>query len=235
VPQYALHDHVFVCADGEHVVFLDIRADRYFSLDGNQARALSGLVRGWHELCAATDSVSESPPPEEIAHALLEKGLLCPGTERGKAAAPVRVPEVTSELVADDLEAPELRAPVIASFLRASLRAAIALRFLPLHRVVHRVRKRNTAHAQGSSDPQYVHELIVQFVTLQPLLFAAKNRCLFESLALSEFLAAHRCYPRWVFGVQTRPFAAHCWLQCESAVLNDTVDHVTSYTPIMAV
>jgi hypothetical protein len=42
-------------------------------------------------------------------------------------------------------------------------------------------------------------------------------------------------FPRWVFGVQSRPFAAHCWLQLGGVVLNDTVDHVKRYTPIMVV
>jgi hypothetical protein len=52
---------------------------------------------------------------------------------------------------------------------------------------------------------------------------------------LSEFLARHGIHPVWIFGVQARPFAAHCWLQLNGTVLNDTVDHVIGYTPIMAV
>jgi hypothetical protein len=52
---------------------------------------------------------------------------------------------------------------------------------------------------------------------------------------LLEYLAWYRIFPTWVFGVQTRPFAAHCWLQHENIVLNDTVEHVTRYTPIMTV
>jgi hypothetical protein len=36
-----------------------------------------------------------------------------------------------------------------------------------------------------------------------------------------------------VFGVQARPFAAHCWVQKGEVVFNDTVEHVSGYTPIM--
>jgi hypothetical protein len=66
-------------------------------------------------------------------------------------------------------------------------------------------------------------------------LFSSKDECLYDSLALLEFLARYRIYPDWVFGVQTRPFAAHCWVQQGDIVFNDTVEHVTGYSPIMIV
>jgi hypothetical protein len=80
-----------------------------------------------------------------------------------------------------------------------------------------------------------VQELVAAFAFLRPYFFAAKDACLFDALALSEFLAAYRIHPRWVFGVQARPFAAHCWLQLNGVVLNDTLDHVRRYAPIMIV
>ncbi|NJO13234.1 MAG: lasso peptide biosynthesis B2 protein [Gammaproteobacteria bacterium] len=73
------------------------------------------------------------------------------------------------------------------------------------------------------------------FEALHPLVFASRNRCLFHSLALIEYLARHELYPRWVFGVQAVPFAAHCWVQQEGQVLNDTVEHVSRYTPILSI
>jgi hypothetical protein len=38
-----------------------------------------------------------------------------------------------------------------------------------------------------------------------------------------------------MFGVMTRPFKAHCWVQIEDVVLNDSLDHVRLFTPIKAV
>ena len=58
---------------------------------------------------------------------------------------------------------------------------------------------------------------------------------LYDSLALLEYLARYGIYADWVFGVQTRPFAAHCWVQHGDIVFNDTVEHVSGYTPIMVV
>ena len=76
-------------------------------------------------------------------------------------------------------------------------------------------------------------ELVAGFQRLRPLLFSTREACLFNSLALIEFLAQHDCYPHWVFGVRARPFAAHCWVQLDHTVLNDGVEHVSRYTPIM--
>jgi hypothetical protein len=84
-------------------------------------------------------------------------------------------------------------------------------------------------------DPERTRELIATFASLRPYVFTSKDACLFEALALGQFLAEFSLHPHWVFGVQARPFAAHCWLQHEDIVLNDTVDHVSRYAPIMVV
>jgi hypothetical protein len=35
-----------------------------------------------------------------------------------------------------------------------------------------------------------------------------------------------------VFGVRTHPFEAHCWLEKDRVILDDTVEHVRWFTPI---
>lgn len=59
--------------------------------------------------------------------------------------------------------------------------------------------------------------------------------CLLDSLALAAFLHRRRRYPRLVIGVTLSPFAAHCWLQAGDWVLNESVDHAASFTPILIV
>ena len=59
--------------------------------------------------------------------------------------------------------------------------------------------------------------------------------CLFDSLALIHFLARFRVFPDWVFGVTADPFEAHCWVQTGGVVLNDTVERVSAFTPIMSI
>lgn len=72
------------------------------------------------------------------------------------------------------------------------------------------------------------------FCKLRPL-YGRNRLCLFDSLALLEFLSCKGLYPTWVFGVTIEPFQAHCWVQTRGLLLNDTVEAISHYTPIMAV
>jgi hypothetical protein len=58
-------------------------------------------------------------------------------------------------------------------------------------------------------------------------------KCLLRSFLLLRHLHRHGQDAAWVFGVTTWPFEAHCWLQVEDAVLDDELDRVARYTPIM--
>lgn len=70
---------------------------------------------------------------------------------------------------------------------------------------------------------------------LRPLAYTARERCLYDSLALLNFLAGEGLFPTWVIGVRTRPFGAHSWLQSGPVVLNDLHDHVRRFRPILVV
>lgn len=59
--------------------------------------------------------------------------------------------------------------------------------------------------------------------------------CLFRSRMLLAFLRKSGLNATWVFGVRTWPFEAHCWLQVEDLVLDDTLDNVRNFTPIFTV
>jgi len=59
--------------------------------------------------------------------------------------------------------------------------------------------------------------------------------CLYRSFMLLAYLRAAGLDAAWVFGVRTWPFEAHCWLQHGDLVLDDTVDGVRGYLPILVV
>lgn len=67
------------------------------------------------------------------------------------------------------------------------------------------------------------------------LLRTAADRCLSRSIALAACLAAHGDRTRIVLGVHSPPFAAHCWVQHGDTVLNDSVEEVLRYQPILVV
>lgn len=58
-------------------------------------------------------------------------------------------------------------------------------------------------------------------------------KCLLRSFLLMRHLHRQGQDAAWVFGVTTWPFDAHCWLQVDDVVLDDELDRVARYTPIM--
>jgi hypothetical protein len=81
-----------------------------------------------------------------------------------------------------------------------------------------------------------VHRLVHLFRRLRPLLFAGRDRCILDSIGLLEFLALNGTdigRMRWVVGVRARPWGAHCWLQQQQLVVNDTCERVMQYVPIL--
>jgi hypothetical protein len=168
----------------------------------------------------------------------VEKGILVREIESGKVASPVTGEDLRGDLIADDVDrAPRLGPMIICRFVAAATRAVLLLKYGTFETVIDRVAGRlaRSSDARRVSTQDEVRALVSAFATLRPFFFTAKDACLFDALALSEFLASYAIYPRWVFGVQARPFVAHCWLQLDGIVLNDTVEHVKQYSTIMVV
>jgi hypothetical protein len=78
-------------------------------------------------------------------------------------------------------------------------------------------------------------ESLESFFRLRIWFYTAFRHCLFDSLVLSVFLTRRMVPCTFVIGVSTKPFAAHAWTQIGDCVLNDTIEHVLSFTPILAV
>src|ERR1700722_6284715 len=92
--RYGLANHVFVCSDEEYVVVLDLKQDRYFTLDAAKTAALASLLPGWPapaKVPASTDpsvgselagepdgssSAALTSRAEEAAEPLVQQGWL---------------------------------------------------------------------------------------------------------------------------------------------------------------
>ena len=237
--RYALAEHVFVCLNGEHLVLLDLKEDRYWALEAAQTVGLDALVDGWPVKSADSTPSAEPPSPETLAavEVLRGRGLLTDGMPPGKDATPVAATIPAGELVSES--EPSAGHPLgnWLAFFAASGLAKIALRTWPFERVIRRVRRRKARVGSKAMqlDTGRARKLVEGFARYRVFLFSSKNECLYDSLALLEYLARYGIYADWVFGVQTRPFAAHCWVQHGDIVFNDTVEHVSGYTPIMVV
>lgn len=232
--RYGLARHVFVCRDEDYIVVLDLKRDRYFSLEAAKTAALACALPGW-------PSTTPHPPPPEsaiqaVAAPLLRQGWLLEASASSKDATPAKISGPEAELTGEATSADaKLGVRTVIAFVVSSIFAKVALRFWPFERVIRRVADRNAGHANLSPplDLERARRLVAAFERMRVFLFSTKQECLYDSLAVLEFLARHGEFPSWVFGVRARPFAAHCWVQSGEVVFNDTVEHVSTYVPIM--
>jgi hypothetical protein len=237
--RYALADHVFVCVSGEHLVLLDVKEDRYWALDAAQTAGLSSLVSGWpvNDPNTAEDPDAPSAQTAGAVEVLQSRGILSSGIPPGKAATPVRAVAPVRELIAETEGASGPRSGSWLTFFTACAFAKFAMRAWPFERVIGRVqrRKRLAGSQVGKLDAEHASKLVEAFNHYRIFMFSPKDECLYDSFALLEYLSRYGIYADWVFGVQTRPFAAHCWVQHGDIIFNDTVEHVSGFTPIMVV
>ena len=238
VARYSLAKHVFVCRNEDYIVVLDVHRDRYFSLDAGRTAALGPFLTGWpaSETGAGTNS---GPPVETVAQPLLDQGWLLEAEAGGKDATPVSVavPRIELRDSLDDVR-PEVDLRAVLTCFAASIRARLLMRMGSFEHVVRRVAARKAAALSRGGravDLERARQLMAMFDYLRAFIFSHREECLRDSFAVLEFLAGYGIFPEWVFGVRARPFVAHCWVQHEGIVFNDTAEHAGGYTPIMVV
>jgi hypothetical protein len=243
--QYFLAPHVFLCVTDDHAVLLDLKRDKYIGVGRAQAHVLQQCIRGWPQPAAPGVERAEAASAEAVIGKMLASGLITADATRGRDAVPVSLPtpqSTLSELAPTpgrDLfdTRPRIRAGHVLNFIMACTAARLSLRFRSIGSIVAKARARKARNARRGPavDLEAARRHVAAYVYLRPLLFTAKDACLFDALALTHFLARYRIFATWVFGIQTGPFAAHSWVQHDDVVLNDTPDNVRRYAPILAI
>ena len=234
---YWLAAHVFVCCINDQVVLLDLKRDKYLALGSTHAE-LQGMVVGWPSGSSSDSTNNKRTPNKKLAEVLREKGLLTADQNTGKAATPVQTVNPSESLAhCFFTDRPPINSLHFLIFLWASVSAAFGLRLRPIEKVVARMRDAPSSHISTETEARIarLRELVGVYEGLRPLGFAGRDSCLYDSLTLMKFLARYGLRPRWIFGVRTAPFGAHCWLQHEEIILNDTPDRTSVFTPIMIV
>jgi hypothetical protein len=198
-------------------VLLDLRSGRYMGLIGKDLQSLEA----------------------EVAEGLAKSGLLTRvdvDSPHDQLYVPITPPhdEVTS---AEVLMTAQLHVRQFAQLLLAYARARALLRWWSLEVIVSRVSRKTSRYRRLSvaHDAPKIRSLVRAYRRLSPLVFTARNACLLDSLVLIDFLFQSALPATWVVGVRTQPFVAHSWVQHDDVVLNDSVEKVRSFTPILAV
>jgi len=235
--RYLLARHVFVCLSGEQAILLDLHRDQYLALSDESSRLLGHAVVDWP--IAPTGPASTQQDVDAAVGELVARGLITLDPVQGKPAGMIEHLQPTeallprAQLFADSRgQRISSRASHLARIAIAAVQARLWLRLRSIEWIVDNLSR---TEVRSPIDESAARNLVALFYAARPFLFSSRNACLFDSLALLLFLRQLGVYPHWIFAVRTGPFAAHCWLQSGHIVLNDTVDNVRSYTPIMSV
>jgi hypothetical protein len=135
--RYGLARHVFVCADEEYVVVLDVKQDRYFTLEAARTAALAPLLPGWPARLAGGSS-GDGPEltADEAAAPLLRQGWLLELPAASKEATPVRLTSPQTELLGDTAtESSRIGVRAVLNFVFAAVFAKLSLRFWRFERL----------------------------------------------------------------------------------------------------
>jgi len=217
---YRLRAGVHDCEADGATTFLDVDADRYFGLPATCQEAFTYLV----ENGAASEAHVAALAPLTAAK------LLVPTDIDDGFPLPTMVPEVR-ESVLDVIDA----RPSPWQFLRAWVCQAEAKRELsrkPLSQVLSNLSNRKAVTGQHKGPPS--HKALAAFLETS-IVTQNQDQCLRRSIAMVNYLAHYACQPLFVIGVRNNPFEAHAWVQYEGMALNDDVEKISRFTPILAI
>lgn len=197
------------------LVFLDVIADTYFCLGGaSEAIALGphGQVDVGHD---------------DMAAQLMDAGLLSRCSNAPSVALP---PRPTLSIRLDGTR----RIPMSLGVGFAAVRVTLSVGRTFARSAFSRLLEGPAASASAHAAPTVaLVEAVAQFERLRPWL-PLQGECLLRSYHLRAFLRTQGLDALWVFGVRTWPFSAHCWLQAGETVLDEDLERLTAYHPILA-
>jgi hypothetical protein len=234
---YFLSKNCFVGRVQNYWVVLDAGHDRYSCVTHADLASIGGRLHGWRNQNEANEHLPGSgTEANALIESLMSSGIITANPNDGKPFAESACPayERAMEILDPNVSVKHPPSCVVRFFL-ACARVDWRLRKRKLSRTLarieqRRIRARSTAAA---GDAPHIPGLMAAFNDLRPL-YPRPYLCLFDSLALLEFLAGYHSFPRIVFGVVADPFHAHCWLQEGNTVLNDDLERIGHYRPILS-
>lgn len=213
MPLFRLPAHVHAVAVRDDLVFLDLTSD-YLCLVG------AGEV-----VTLGPDGSLHADDPEMLAP-LLEAGLAERGPALRRRTPPPR-PQRDTPHGARGGGPQEVRAAC-----QAMLATGLDLVRLDLRALVDKAGRRAEPHP-----PAHTQDVVeaAQLFTRLRVWSPVGGQCLARSYMMLDFLRRLGLDADWVIGVRTWPFMAHCWLQAGDVVLDDDVERLAAYTPLMVV
>lgn len=222
--------HVHYCRADGRIVFMDICRDRYYQLSAAQ-------LPWFDEIESARGPSDLSAPAARFASQLARQGLIIPPGNTGREMRAAEAAPATGSLF-DYPYSPCRRALArdLPLFLHATISSWLSLRTRRLETIVGSAARAARGSAKERISPDHlIVDRAERFHALAPFFFTSHDACLFRSLALTRYLRSYGLAAEWIFAVRCAPFRAHSWVQSGGLVLNDHLENVAEYTPILSV
>lgn len=205
------------CSIEGRAIFLDVRANRYFMLSESAAEAFAG-----------GDLAKLNP----AARATLEEALalMAAGYSSRSTASPI-ISAAFEQSAEVGRSTPSMLE--IALAIKAIATTRIGLAAHSLDTLLWKAQRLNRTCAEAGPTA-IVGDLVAAFEIAERLT-VGRDRCLLRSLALQKFLARYGYPSAIVFGVRLHPFRAHCWLQREAIILNDTIEVTGPFSALRSI
>lgn len=211
--QLTLRPTVHAVAVDEHLVLLDTAGDAYHCL------------RRGGDVVIAEGGMDLRLSDERLARDLEQAGLTMPA-ETATGPTRRRAIPATASLLRDHYPRPE--ALDLIDLFRALIDVLRDYRARDLAQILAAVDRR-PSRAPPAETLDACVDGFHRWIPYAPV----SGKCLLRSFMLLRFLQRRGHRPDWVFGVTTWPFRAHCWLQADGCVLDDELDRVRAFTPIL--
>lgn len=206
----APHIHLARCHDD--IVVLDVGADAYSLL--NDAAPLIRLGPDPGRITVGPD----------VHEDLLALGLLAAHPDARRP-----IPNLGGDIRAEAGPLPRRR---LAAAALDSVASSLVFARTPFAGLVRIAAGRRQPDRPVSDDD--IARSVGAFLAIHPWI-PFEGDCLQRGFRLHHHLHRSGIAARWVFGVRTWPFLAHCWVQVGDRVVGDTQERVGAFSPILAV
>ncbi len=209
----ALAPHIHLARCHDDLVVLDTRADDYALMVDAGALVRIGVSPG---------QIEAEP---DILQELRAAGLLTDAPSASRQP----LPGLSGEIAAHP--GPLSRGLLLRAAINSLVASAVFAR-TPFPGLISLAAERRTT-TRATSDEE-IARAVGAFQIVHPWI-PFEGDCLQRGFRLHHHLHRSGIPARWVFGVRTWPFLAHCWVQVGDRVVGDTVERVGTFTPILAV
>lgn len=211
---YRLTANFEACVCEGQTILLDLKTDQYVLLPQGQAAVIASILQPLTRIDFANEDVET----------LQDVGII----------------EITTEEVGDALVLPPVAQnrpflstpPKVTNVLTAFVYQLLAIWLLKSRNLAAIRSELQTESSGRQRDDRDLEPILAGFAEAERIL-PSTDKCLRRSLALRLCLKDQCIDASLVIGTRMRPFGAHAWVQKDARVLNDHLDRVRVFTPIL--